>query len=370
MTAPPKAELLQPEHRYYGMYTVQSPFNWAEVNDVATRTGRLPDLAGYFNGWDKEFRADAVTRSWERGMLPMLTWESRPSGAANDQDTEEDYTLPAIIGDPEAGVPGAYDDYLHQYAEQVAALGLPLAIRLDHEMNGDWYPWSEMDKQGDPINGNRPGDFAAMWRHVHDIFEAAGANEFVIWIWSPNITNNLPENLRGLDYLQRLYPGDEYVDWVGVSGYYRPPYREDQTPTFEYTYDRTLDQLRELTDKPILLSEIGASEVGGKKAEWVTSFFDGLARPENADVIGFAWFNLVVTSTVRGEPVTNDWRVNSHRRSLDAFVAGLTREEVNVGGTPYPGSGTVPEPSSQSVEEPGTATAPSDEEAPDPTPEG
>ena len=54
--------------------------------------------------------------------------------------------------------------------------GLPMAIRLDHEMNGSWYPWGERQCGGNSLNGNGKGDYVKMWRHVHDIFEAEGAN--------------------------------------------------------------------------------------------------------------------------------------------------------------------------------------------------
>ena len=41
---------------------------------------------------------------------------------------------------------------------------MPLVIRLDHEMNGNWYPWSEDQAY------NSPGEYVAMWRHVVDRF--------------------------------------------------------------------------------------------------------------------------------------------------------------------------------------------------------
>ena len=324
-TAPTLAELVDPSERQFGLYTPQSPFSWAELDDVVAKVGHRPTIAGYFQGWDGDFRPDAVTRSWERGMMPLLTWESRPMKAGNDQAEDPDYSLPVIIGDPENGVPGRYDEYLRQYARDIVALGLPLAIRLDHEMNGSWYPWGERAWGGNPLNGNRKGDFVTMWRHVHDIFEAEGAGEYVLWVWAPNIVNSLPAYAKNSSwYMSSLYPGDEYVDWVGLSGYYRPPYRADQTPTFQYTFDRSLDQLREVAPgKPILLAEIGASEVGGKKPAWVTSLFDSLAEPEYDDVVGFAWFHHTVTTISGGERVTNDWRITSRRDSLEAFVAGM-----------------------------------------------
>lgn len=246
----------------------------------------------------------------------MVTWESRPLQAANDQAQDPAYSLGRIVD-------GSFDDYLHQYARDVAALGLPMAIRLNHEMNGSWYPWAERNLKGEPNNGNSPGDYVASWRHVHDIFEAEGANQYVLWVWAPNIVNTMPSWQQDGSYLRSLYPGDDYVDWVGLSGYYRPPYKADQTPTFSYTFGRSLEQLRGLTRKPVFLAEIGASETGGHKAEWVTDLFDALARPENDDIVGLAWFNLAVTTISEGQRVTNDWRIQSRDDSFDAFVDGL-----------------------------------------------
>lgn len=316
VTAPAKSELLAPTAKYYGIYTEQAPHNWATFDSTSVKVGALPSMVGYFGGWDQDFRPDAVTRAWSRGMLPMLTWESRPIAAQNDVVEEPEYSLPRILD-------GAFDEYLHRYAQSIAQTGLPLAIRLNHEMNGTWYPWSEVNGSGRSINGNRPGDFAAVWRHVHDIFEQEGANQYVIWVWAPNRVDNLPASLRAPEHMAGLYPGDEYVDWVGMSGYLRPPFRSGQTFTFDETFGATLAQLRALTDKPIILAEVGASEIEGHKPKWVRGFFQGLADPGNADVVGFSWFSLAITTYVQGERATNDWRIDSRADSLAAFREGL-----------------------------------------------
>ncbi|MCW3494160.1 glycoside hydrolase family 26 protein [Microbacterium sp. SSM24] len=322
VTAPPIASIVAPTQRYFGMYTAQAPFNFATFDDAAVKSGSRQSLVGYFGGWDQAFRGDAVVRSWERGLLPMLTWESRPIAAANDVPEDPVYALPRILD-------GAFDDYLRTYARDIVATGLPLAIRLNHEMNGTWYPWNEQKTNGSSNNGNRTGDYVAVWRHVHDIFEAEGANAFVIWTWAPNIINNLPDRHQTLEYLRSLYPGDEYVDLVGVSGYLRQPFVAANDFTFDYTFGATLDQLRALTDKPILLAEIAATENGGKKVAWLNSVFASLGEPENADIIGLAWFNIAVTTVSQGQLVTNDWRIDSRGASLAAFRAGLASPAAN-----------------------------------------
>lgn len=323
VSAPTKAQLLTPASDYFGLYTQQAPFNFADFNAASAQIGSTPNVVGYFAGWDQPYRGDVVTASWKRNLLPVLTWESRPNSANNSQVSEPDYTLPQIIGDPAAGVAGKYDDYLRQYADAIVATGLPLGIRLDHEMNGIWYPWSEDDGHGNAINGNRPGDYVKMWQHVHDIFQQEGANSLVVWIWSPNIVNNLPAAHKTPAYLKSLYPGDQYVDLVGLSGYLRPPYKADNDFTFDYTFGASLQQLRQLTTKRILLSEVGASETGGHKPAWITSLFTALTRPENRDIIGFSWFDMAVTSYTEGELSTNDWRIEARPEDLQAFAAGL-----------------------------------------------
>ena len=312
ITAPSKSTLVAPKSPYLGLYTEQAPFNWATYDATAKKIGSNPNTVGYFGGWDEKFRANAVTSAWTRKKLPILTWEARPIAAANDVVDEPEYSLPKILD-------GDFDAYLTKYARDIKKTGLPLGIRLNHEMNGTWYPWSES------VNGNSKGDYVKVWKHVHDIFEKEGANKLVIWIWAPNIINNLSSSQKSIDYLSGLYPGDTYVDWVGLSGYLRPNYKPDNDFSFDYTFKPSLDQLRAISNKPIILAEVGASEIGGHKAKWITSLFEGLEKPENSDIVGFSWFSLAVTTYVGGERATNDWRVDSRADTLAAFKAGLNR---------------------------------------------
>jgi mannan endo-1,4-beta-mannosidase len=316
VTAPSKAQLLNPASPYFGMYTEQAPFNWATFDATSAKIGATPSMVGFFAGWDQTFRADAITRAWARNMLPMMTWESRPIDDDNSVVNAPAYSLPNILA-------GNFDAYLHQYAKDIRSTGLPLAIRLDHEMNGNWYPWATDDGSGNSVNGNSPGDYVKMWQHVHDIFDAEGANQYVIWVWAPNRVDNLPSTHKPLAYLQSLYPGDANVDWIGMSGYLRPPYTTGQTYSFDETFGATLTQLRAVAHKPIILAEVGASETGGHKPAWIANFFTGLGAAQNSDIIGFSWFDLAVSTYVQGSLATNDWRIDSRPESLAAFTAGL-----------------------------------------------
>ena len=74
-------------------------------------------------------------------------------------------------------IAGRFDPYIRP-GQDARRLRRPVRLRFAQEMNGNWYPWSEH------ANGNRPHEFVRAWRHIHDIFRAAGATN-VEWVWSP-----------------------------------------------------------------------------------------------------------------------------------------------------------------------------------------
>jgi hypothetical protein len=318
-TTPTIEELLAPTDNFYGVSTPQAPFDWKDFQIFASAARKLPSMVEFFQGWDREFPRDQVIETWRRGALPLLSWEPRPTvqpvGPDSDNTSEPGYTLASIID-------GSHDEYIDRFATEVRDLGLPVAIRFAHEMNGNWFPWSE------ERNGNKKGEYVQAWRHVHDRFTALEATN-AIWIWSPNVISARP-SVR----LAPLYPGDGYVDWMGMVGYYRRVFVDDRgnpkPATFANTYQSTLDELRSVAVKPIVITELGATEVGGNKSAWIRSLFQGLA--DNPDVVGFVWFDHSVNGT--------DWRIESSDAASTEFAGGVADPRYRAGVIRPPKPGT------------------------------
>ena len=300
---PPAAQVLsvnavRAQQGVFGMHTREAPWWMGELDYVTRLVGKAPNNLLFFSNWSTPFPAEQVRTAWGRGMTPQVAWEPVIPGA----DTQP--TLQQISD-------GTWDFYIDEWAAAAAAHGQPIVLRLAAEMNGNWYSWSE------GVNGNQEGDFVEMWRHVHDRFELAGADN-VVWLWSVNRSDNLKTDI--VNY----WPGEEYTDWVGMSGYWRG-YQGAQAPTFDAVFGKTLGELRALTAKPILLAEIGAgTTVNDDRVTWLNTLFTGLGA--NPDIIGFVYFNDSKSG--------GDWRIQFSQPMVDAFAAGVADDRWKSGSLP------------------------------------
>jgi mannan endo-1,4-beta-mannosidase len=243
--------LIQPHGKYLGIALSGAPRDMSRVDAFAGRISGRPNMITIYESFDDAFAAAEVRKIHGYGALPIVRWEPYRHGLAE---------LAA----------GRHDTYLSTFAADVRRVNLPIALTVAHEMNGHWYPWG--------AHQNKASDFVAAWRHIHDVFAAAGATN-VIWTWTPNVVNHLP-NVP----LSPLYPGDEYVDWIGLDGYFRQASGE----TFEGLFGPTITDVQRFTRKPFLIVETGV-EPGSIRAHAVTDLFTSIAaRP---DVVGFVYFN-------------------------------------------------------------------------------
>ncbi|MDD2763522.1 MAG: glycosyl hydrolase [Opitutaceae bacterium] len=90
-------------------------------------------------------------------------------------------------------------DELAAGLQELREAGVVVLWRPFHEMNGGWFWWGKKD----------PAIFIRVWRHMFDYFTKAKGLDNLLWVYAPN---------HG-DHTADYYPGDGYVDVVGLDVY-------------------------------------------------------------------------------------------------------------------------------------------------------
>ncbi len=262
---------------------------------AAQQLGKRLDVLTVYEAfvWERSLPTTFLDAAAAAGCTPELTWEPWDPRAGKHQAA---YTAGQIAG-------GRYDTYVSTWAEQAASYDKPFRLRFAHEMNGDWYPWAA----GSP--GGSAQDYVAAYRRVRGIFDDAGAKR-VEWVWCPNVIVN-----GDSETISRSYPGDNFVDIVGVDGYNfgdRPGHQWTQPAEL---FGSTLALVAQLAPgKPVWINEVGCGDQGGDKSRWISDFISWLA---GTDVRGLIWFE------VDGNPDAPDWRLTSSAATTAAARAAL-----------------------------------------------
>lgn len=242
-----------------------------------------PDVVMYFQPWRTSSGACSPLNEYpylpqrvtEAGAIPMITWEPLQEGASS----QANFKLASILA-------GAHDECVRAYARQVKEFGQPVMIRFAHEFNGNSNHWT-----GDS-NGRDPALYVAVWRKVVDMFNAEGATN-ALWVWSPDHASP-PEVPQPASDLRNYYPGDAYVDYIGVSGYNwgNDPLRGGGWVTPQQVFRTFLDLVkRDFPGKGVLITEVGSVKGYGdfSRAQWYQEFFDYINT--RTEVKGVIWFN-------------------------------------------------------------------------------
>lgn len=135
------------------------------------------------------------------------------------------------------------DARIVKLAKDLKATGAKILIRFACEMNEVTSRWYTEDYAA----------YIRSFRYVADIFHEYAPN--CAMVWSPNF--------YPADNMERYYPGDAYVDYVGISAYYEYAPETDplQQGIDRSRFDAVLDTIVGLYGhkKPIIISEGGAS---------------------------------------------------------------------------------------------------------------
>jgi cellulose synthase (UDP-forming) len=261
-----------------GLYTGAQ--SWTPVAQWDSAVGASANLLLYYNGWGQAFDTQYATVA--HAHRATLVVDLDPTGKLSVSQI--------AAGDGDA--------WLRSYAESVESFGYPVVISFGHEMNGNWYQWG--------YNHTTPADFVAAWRHVVDVFRSVGASN-VTWLWTVNATD--PGNNSSV---RQWWPGQQWVNWVGIDGYYYRP-----ADTFSTVIGATLQEIRQFTNAPALVAETAVGTTSLRE----TQIKGLLAGVKAAHMLGFVWFDVAQHDGIYHQ----NWHLQDDPAALTEFKIALAR---------------------------------------------
>lgn len=262
-----------------------------------TEAGKNAALVMYWRDWAKggQIEPEVMNAIYNQGSVPIISW-SPGCWSCSDQSA---YSLDNILA-------GNFDQYIQSFASSLAAYHRTVLLRFGPEMNGCWDTYA-----------CQPAKFVQVWRYIHDIFVRAGATN-VQWVWCPNV------DWDGNHPFAAYYPGDAYVNWLGLDGYNRP---WTTWQTFQQLFQSSMNELDALNSTaPVMIGETASGEAtsaeaaqGLTKAEWISNAYrSGLAAFPRIQAI--VWFDQDKSSEEHCPCV---WQIDSSSGASSAYAQAV-----------------------------------------------
>lgn len=259
-----------------GMFLKDSTDARIEALFGVTRTHAILQ---YVLEWDASaaMHTEAIHARARHGAVPMCVWGT--GGSAKG------YGFESIIG-------GAHDAYIRSVATAIRNFGKPVILAFCAEFNHKNNPCYYLN---DPSRST--AKYAEMWRHVHDVFTAAGATN-AQWAFCPNYQGD-PVTEENLYY--HYYPGDDYVDWVGALGFDMNWGAGGSAGlSFDNIFSLVLgDEASRYPDKPQIVMWFGTAGNASQKPGWIRTSYASMGAYPNLRAV--VWYNRDDTATWGGD---------------------------------------------------------------------
>lgn len=187
-----KATTYDPTAVYAGVTTTS--FSDELLNTLSITAPNTRIVACRLN-WEKAFPTKEIHTLIQKGFVPMVIWEP---WVWNDPKS---ITFANILDEE-------WDDYITEFATDLKTIGYPVFIQWAPDANIKDLPWG-LKNETDVIL------YKEALKHIVSRFRDNGANN-AIWV----------QRLRNVSYPERpwnthntLYAGDDFVDWIGLSGF-------------------------------------------------------------------------------------------------------------------------------------------------------
>ncbi len=259
-----------------------------DADEFSRRIGRSLALCYDYSPYGAPFPREWARRQARAGRAIQIAWEPNNIHAVRD------------------------DAYLGQWARDAADCGVPVFLRFGGEMNGNWTPW-----------GRDPAAYRRAFRLVHTVINRYASNVALVWAPGAVPTYNL----------DLYYPGDDVVDWVGISLYLvryyddnlgRPAWQDGPASFIAPFYAKYAAR------KPLCLTECGVtrrSRVEGRDADDYAAarIFDLLdaIKIRYPRLKMFCWFTRNNLELAQEGRRLNDYSLPERSGALAAFRSAL-----------------------------------------------
>lgn len=260
----------------WGIFEPSAPETMSYLHALENKLEHKFPLLLRYQGLDEPVPVRGLQKAYEAGRYVELTLQTTHTEQVNPfvHSGEQNNGIMYAILD------GRYDDYLHSYAKALKAFGHPVLFRLNNEMNGDWCWYSAY------YAGKDTDIYKAVWKYIHAIFAANGTDN-VLWVWNPHDLSR--PDFKWNHYLM-YYPGDEYVDIIGLTGYNTGTYFPgERWREFGEIYAPLYAEYTAAFAKPFMITEFGSNSVGGNKPAWLQSMFGQIGQFPN--IKAAIWWN-------------------------------------------------------------------------------
>ena len=296
-------------------------------SDVKNLTGSHPAVVGIdtlgFLGYEGKM-SDLVTvvKNLRRQGV-IITLSSHMPNFSLGGDSFYDYSPNITEGDcahrimPGGDLNEKYNRFLDMIAEfaslciDVEGEKIPMIFRPFHECNGDWFWWGKSFMTDE--------EFIDLFRYTVDYLLGEKGVDNLAVCYSPNGFISSED-----EYLAR-YPGDEYIDIMGLDIYNDKPHKGDG---FFHKLSSSIDVVYKISQERGKI--IALTEIGYRSLETENGYFEGLAPMDNTIPDWFTELLDAVTSTEGGRRLSYmlTWANFSDTQFWIPFVTEDFRHEM------------------------------------------
>ena len=292
----------------WGMFEPSAPETFSYLTPLEEKLDYQMNFLLRYHTLEEKLPVRGLTKAYQSGKVVELTLQSIQPGNAALMSANNYYKDNASI--IYNILDGYYDDYLDEYAASLKEFGHPVIFRLNNEMNGDWCWYSA-------YYTNKDADlYIALWRYLHERFAQAGVDN-LIWVWNPHDVSR--PNFKW-NHSFAYYPGDEYVDVIGMTGYNNGTYFPGEIwREFDEIYAPLYSQYGQVFAKPFMLTEFASNSIGGDKAAWTNTMFQQIKNYPNIKLA--IWWSGIDYDT-NGQP-GRIYLLDEDEKMIDVFREGL-----------------------------------------------